>query len=102
VDTVFGSKMRSDFQNFPKISKILEKFAMVLEFLGEFSGVSRAAEKWKNNSGIWATKAHRHKGTQAQRHTGTKAQSSLWYLVFGRWYLARNFASIRRLLVGVL
>jgi hypothetical protein len=37
VDTVFGSKTRSDFQNFPKISKILENFAIVLDFFREFS-----------------------------------------------------------------
>ena len=45
MDTVFGSKMKGDFQNFPKFSKNLEKFAMVLVFFGEFSVVFQAAEK---------------------------------------------------------
>jgi hypothetical protein len=53
VDAFFGAKASGDFQKFPKFSKNLEKFTIVLEFLGEFSGVSRAAEKWKNNSGIY-------------------------------------------------
>ena len=52
VDTVFGLKTRGDFQKFPKFSKNLEKFAMVLDFFREFSAVFGAAEKWKNNSGI--------------------------------------------------
>ena len=53
LDTVFSSKARGDFQFFPKFSKNLEKFTIVLDFFGEFSGVLRAAEKWKNNSGIY-------------------------------------------------
>ena len=39
VDTVFGSKVRDNFQKFPKFSKNLEKFAIVLDFFGGFSGV---------------------------------------------------------------
>ena len=52
VDMVFSSKTRGDFQKFGKFWKILENFTIVLEFLGEFSVVFQAAEKWKNNSGI--------------------------------------------------
>jgi hypothetical protein len=51
VDAFFSLKVSGDFQKFPKFSKNLEKFTIVLEFLGEFSAVFGAAEKWKNNSG---------------------------------------------------
>jgi hypothetical protein len=53
VDAFFSLKVSGDFQKFPKFWKNLEKFTIVLEFLGEFSGVLGVAEKWKNNSGIY-------------------------------------------------
>jgi hypothetical protein len=69
VDMVFSPKMRSDFQNFSKFLKILENFAIVLEFFGEFPRVFGAAEKWKNNSGIYGShRAHRgHRGFSVKR-----------------------------------
>jgi hypothetical protein len=36
VDAFFSSKMKSDFQKFPKFWKNLENFTPVLEFFGEF------------------------------------------------------------------
>jgi hypothetical protein len=55
VDAFFSSIVRGDFQNFGKFSKNFQNFTMVSDFFGEFSIVFGAAEKWKNNSGIYVS-----------------------------------------------